>query len=69
MNDHAQEEKVIRGEVQIVFVGPELLLLNAKWRQMLRTPVYKSNLVAFVVDEAHCITKWLVSMHYFSPLK
>ena len=60
MDDRGQREKVLRGEVQIVYIGPEMLLLNTTWREMLRTPVYKSNLVAFVVDEVHCVTKWLV---------
>lgn len=60
MDDRGQREKVLGGEVQIVYIGPEMLLLNTTWREMLRTPVYKSNLVAFVVDEVHCVTKWLV---------
>ena len=56
-----QHEKILRGEVQVVLIGPELLMLNATWREMLRTPVDRKNLVAFVVDEAHCVTKWFVS--------
>ena len=27
---------------------------------------YRSNLVAFVVDEVHCVTKWLVSSYNVS---
>ncbi|KAL5486998.1 hypothetical protein EMCRGX_G019550 [Ephydatia muelleri] len=57
-DDRAQCEAILRGEVQIVFIGPESLLQNRTWREMLRTPVYKSNLVAFVVDEVHCVPKW-----------
>ena len=64
--DRFQQEKILRGEVQIVFIGPELLMLNVTWREMLRTHVYKSNLVAFVVDEVHCVTKWLVSSYNVS---
>ena len=44
--------------MQIVFIGPELLMMNPTWRDMLMTPIYKRNLVAFVVDEVHCVTKW-----------
>ena len=29
--------------------------------RMLRTPVYKTNLVAFVVDEVHCVPKRLAT--------
>ncbi|KAL5483863.1 hypothetical protein EMCRGX_G020281 [Ephydatia muelleri] len=57
-DDRAQCEAILRGEVQIVFIGPESLLQNTTWREMLKTPVYKSNLVAFVVDEVHCVPKW-----------
>eukprot|EP00731_Ephydatia_muelleri_P034357 Em0056g16a len=57
MDDVLQKEQVVLGEVQVVFIGPELLMLNATWREMLRTRVYRKNLVAFIVDEAHCIIK------------
>ena len=60
-DDRAQCKAILRGEVQIVFIGPESLLQNTTWREMLRTPVYKSNLVAFVVDEVHCVPKWLAT--------
>lgn len=59
MDDRIQRERVLRGEVQIIFIGPEMLMRNTTWREMLRTPVYQSNLVAFVIDEVHCVTKWL----------
>ena len=57
-SDPDQQGKVLRGEMQIVFIGTELLMLNPTWRDMLMTPIYKRNLVAFVVDEVHCVTKW-----------
>ena len=59
MDDRIQRERVLRGEVQIIFIGPEMLMQNTTWREMLRTPVYQSNLVAFVIDEVHCVTIWL----------
>ena len=55
-DDKGQQETVLSGEAQIVFFGPELLLKNATWREMLLTPIYRTNLVAFV----HCVTKWFV---------
>eukprot|EP00731_Ephydatia_muelleri_P000851 Em0001g851a len=58
VDDRIQRERVLRGEVQIIFIGPEMLMRNTTWREMLRTPVYQSNLVAFVIDEVHCVTKW-----------
>ena len=65
MDDRVQQEKVLIGEVQNGFIGPEMLMQNTTWREMLRTPVYKSNLVAFVVNEVHCVTKWLVICLYY----
>ena len=34
-DDRAQCEAILRGEVQIVFIGPESLLQNTTWREML----------------------------------
>ena len=31
---------------------------SAQWRDILQSPIYQQNLVAFVVDEAHCVIKW-----------
>ena len=36
------------------------LLWHAEWRRMLSTDIYRENLVAFVINEAHCIKKWYV---------
>lgn len=46
------------GEYQLVLISPESIISNLYWREMLRTQVYQQNLVAFAVDEAHCVSKW-----------
>lgn len=61
----AQEDKlamqrVISGEVQLVFISPEAIINNPKYRQMLSSSVYKEKLVAVAVDEAHLVKEWLV---------
>ena len=53
-----QLEKVDAGLCQLVYISPESLLYNQHWRELLRTTVYQRNLVALVVDEAHCVKKW-----------
>ena len=45
---------VVDGKCQVVYMIPEGLFANPLWWKM---PVYQSNLVAVVVDEAHCVQK------------
>ena len=56
-------DEIQEGRYQFLFFSPELLLTNSRWREMLATSVYKQHLVAFIVDEAHCIKSWLVSSY------
>ena len=53
------QRMVLKGEVQLVFISPESIINNFKYRKMLLSPPYKANLVALVVDEAHCVTRRL----------
>ena len=46
------------GEFSLIFISPESLLTDVKWRDMLLSPIYQDNFIAFVVDEAHCVIKW-----------
>ena len=39
----------------VVYVSPESILQDSKWRNMLRTSAYEENVIALAVDEAHCI--------------
>jgi len=51
-------DEVLKGKVQLVYINPESLLSNVKIRKILLNSVYSQNLVAFVVDEAHCVKMW-----------
>ena len=44
-------------EYQLVFVSREAILSIRKW---LLSEVYQRNLVALVIDKAHCVKKWYV---------
>ncbi len=48
-------EKLKNGEYSLMFFSPEGLLCNMEWREMLLSPLYQERLIAFVVDEAHCV--------------
>lgn len=49
---------VVAGDFQLIYMSPESLLCVLKWREMFRSTVYQENLIAIVVDEAHCVEKW-----------
>ncbi|KAL5500654.1 hypothetical protein EMCRGX_G012248 [Ephydatia muelleri] len=57
-SDQQLQASVMNGEFQLLLIGPELLLLHPLWRAMVRVPVYIEKLVAFAIDEAHCIAQW-----------
>jgi len=59
-SDHETSQCIINGEYQLVFISPEALLSKKRWRKMLLCDVYQRNLVAVVVDEAHCVRYWYV---------
>ena len=50
-------QDVLDGLYDLVFISPEQLLMKWCWREMLHSEPYL-NMVAFVVDEAHCVKKW-----------
>lgn len=52
------EGRILKGEAQLVYISPESLLWNIKFRKMLVSTSYRENLVALVVDEAHCVKTW-----------
>ena len=49
---------VMAGNYQLIYISPETLLTDRQWRHVIESPLFQKNLVAFVVDEAHCIKKW-----------
>ena len=49
---------VEEGNVQLLYVSPESILRNPRWREMILSSVYQRKLAAIVVDKAHCIPQW-----------
>ena len=56
--DEKAIEAVLNGKVQLVYISPENLLENRRYRNMLRSTVYQEKMIGLVVDEAHCIKFW-----------
>jgi superfamily II DNA helicase RecQ len=59
-----EEDKLRNGYYHIVFAHPESLISSKYGRDLLLSKTYKENVVAIVVDEAHCILDWLVPFIY-----
>lgn len=55
-----QEKKLRDGQYHIVFAHPETLISSKYGRELLLSDKYRDNVVAIVIDEAHCIVDWLV---------
>ena len=51
-------EDIKDGKFQVLFFSPECLLTELDWRDVLHSSVFREQLVAFVVDEAHCVKQW-----------
>ena len=49
--------KLLNGDVQLVFTHPEALL-SVKGRTFIKSAIIQRNVVACVVDEAHCVEMW-----------
>ena len=49
---------VLSGRIQLVYISPESLLGNPRYRSMLLSESYKTRLRGVVVDEAHCVKLW-----------
>ena len=53
-----QEDKLRSGFYNIVFAHPEAFIASKYGRELLLTKTYQENVIAIVVDEAHCILDW-----------
>ena len=41
----------------LLFCAPEAMVVS-RWREALDDPAFSERIMAVVVDEAHCISKW-----------
>ena len=53
-------EEVEEGIYSHVYISPESMLSHQRWRKMLQSPTFQEHCVLVAVDEAHCISQWLV---------
>ena len=60
-DDPVATTRVLNGTIQLVFISPENLLNNKKFRIMFEKDIYQERMVALVIDEAHCVKLWYVA--------
>ena len=67
-HDIQSMKNVREGRVQLLYISPESILRNPQWREMLLSKfnVYRSNLMAVAVDEAHCIAQWSITSNIYN---
>ena len=56
--DQAAISRLMKGELQLLYISPENILNSRRYRSMLLSPRYAEKLVVLVIDEAHCIMTW-----------
>ena len=61
-SDEEAVKRVLNGQAQLVYISPESIIGNTRFRSMLLSAIYQEHLVAFVVDEAHCVKTWYVRL-------
>ncbi|XP_019621990.1 PREDICTED: uncharacterized protein LOC109468175 [Branchiostoma belcheri] len=49
---------ILAGKFQFVLTSPETILGDEKFREMLRSDVYKGHVGLIVIDEAHTVVQW-----------
>ena len=54
ITDDELAESVCDGSFQLVYLSPESLITDGRWRGMLQNPIYQERLVGLAVDEALC---------------
>ena len=64
--DRTVYEEIRSGKVQLIYMTPEAIADNEHHRSLLQEQAVLENLVAFVVDEAHCIQTWLGPLALYS---
>ena len=42
----------------VILTSPEMCLEHEKFSKLLRKPEFTKNLLAIVIDEAHCVSQW-----------
>ena len=56
--EEEEQNEICNSRYQLIFVSPEALLDDERWREILMDDNFQENLVALTIDEGHCVKKW-----------
>ena len=59
-DNRANYEQILSGQYQVVYMSPEMAIGTQKWRSAMQNDKFSSRLCGLIIDEAHCVRKWLV---------
>ncbi|KAI7815737.1 hypothetical protein BC939DRAFT_404988, partial [Gamsiella multidivaricata] len=51
-------EDIARAKYRIVFMTPEMIFTSERFKRLWSTESWRRNLMAIVLDEAHCVETW-----------
>ena len=54
----ATEKDILAGKFKLLFSSPEAVVGPSKWKDLMLASPLSHQIVALVVDEAHCVYKW-----------
>jgi hypothetical protein len=58
----AADREIRDGGYSLLFSAPEAIVCD-RWRQMLIEAPLCNQVVTIAIDEAHCVSQWLVTVH------
>ena len=61
--ESSSPEDILDAQYTHLFASPEAILGVKKWRDILHSSHFSSNLLAIAIDEPHCIVKWLTNLY------
>lgn len=53
-----QPQEIVARKYRLVLTSPEMIANHPLFSKLMRTPAFTKDILAIVVDEAHCISQW-----------
>ena len=54
-------QRVLQGNLDLLYINPENILNNTRYRPMLLSQIYKEKMSALVIGEAHYVKAWCIN--------